>query len=78
MTGLCIKYTGTTEGFEHYYGEIIYKGKVLCEYYGVPRRGKPMMYFLRGEIKGKQIKALSLDILIKLTAPKDDANTKSK
>lgn len=33
-----IKYTGTTEGFEDYYGELLCDGKVITEYYYDPGR----------------------------------------
>ena len=33
-----IKFTGTTEHFEYYYGEILYRGFVISKYYFSPKR----------------------------------------
>ena len=33
-----IKTTGTTEGFEHYYGDIIFNNKVIDSWYYKPSR----------------------------------------
>lgn len=35
---ITVKYTGTTKYFEHYYGELIFKGGVITKYYYQPSR----------------------------------------
>lgn len=61
-----IKFTGTTIGFEHYYGEILHNGKVVTEYYYKPT---PHSRFGRGYFRtrqkfgGQQIVAKSLEKL---------------